>query len=110
MKTCKYCGKEFSHSVYPLHIKRCKAKQEEPETPKAPVEPDVPQTPQEPKAPVEPDVPQTPQEPAEVKPYAEMTEPELRVLAKNKGISSYHNKGLDKIIAELEEMDLEPAE
>lgn len=121
MKKCRFCGKVFSHSVYPLHLKRCKEKPQ-PEAVSAPVDPQDPPadnnneptgntdgtentTPDgtgnnnEPTAPVEPDGQE------ETKAYSEMSEQELRVLAKDRGIAAYHNKGLDKIIAELEEMD-----
>lgn len=124
MKLCRKCGKEFSHSIYPLHMKRCKGIQEETqEAPIAPVDPVDPPADNEPDGNTDGQENANPDESGntddgsgndnepdgntdeENKAYSEMTEQELRVLAKDKGIAAYHNKGLDKIIAELEEMD-----
>ena len=114
MKKCRYCGKDFSHSVYPLHLKRCKEKPQ-PEAPVEPVDPEGTGNDNEPDGNTDgtenttPDGTGNDNEPdgntEDAKIYSEMSEQELRVLAKDRGIAAYHNKGLDKIIAELEELD-----
>lgn len=106
MKKCKYCGEEVSSKVLPLHLKRCAARPQveavkEPEKTEDPKTDEPDNTPEN----TENDTKEPDSTPECTKDYAEMDEQELRVLAKSRGIAAYHNKGLDKIIVELSEMD-----